>query len=264
MKAVGIDTGNLTTKAVVMDGDRILALSVIDSSEEAETTARQAMEQALASIAPNSDNGLYIVATGTGSKAFSFSQQHKPITTCLARGISYLLPSVRMLVDMGAETSTIVKLNERGRLMDWANHDKCAAGTGLFIQQMAKLMQIPLEQMAELSLKATSAADISSTCAVFAESEIISHIHRDPPTPKEDIVAGIYSSVVSRTMALMKRVGIAKDVAVSGGVALNAGLVNTLEKAIGFSILVPERPQIAAALGAAIIANENIQKGTAK
>jgi predicted CoA-substrate-specific enzyme activase len=143
-------------------------------------------------------------------------------------------------------------------LVDWLGHDKCAAGTGIFLQQMAKLMQLPLPEMARLSLQAKRTAEITSTCAVFAESAVISHVHRDPPTPKEDIVAGIYSSLVSRVMALIKRVGVEKDVAVSGGVALNIGLVRTLEKELGYQILVPEIPQITAALGAAKIAAENL------
>jgi predicted CoA-substrate-specific enzyme activase len=259
MKAIGLDIGSLTTKAVVIDGDKIESFAIIPSGEEAEATARQAVEQALNGSGANLSD-INLVSTGIGGKSVSFANQQKSITTCLARGISSLFPSARMLIDMGAESSTIIKLNERGRLTDWLGHDKCAAGTGMFLQQMAKLMQMPLEEMARLSLQAKNAADITSTCAVFAESEVISHVHRDPPTPMEDIVAGVYSSVVSRLMALAKRVGIEKDVAVSGGVALNAGLVKILETELGLSVLVPEKPQLVAALGAARIAGENIEK----
>jgi (R)-2-hydroxyacyl-CoA dehydratese activating ATPase len=260
MKAVGLDIGSLTTKVVVMESDKVLSSVIMASGEEAESTARQAIEQALEKAGLSPDSELYIVSTGIGGKSISLGKQQKSITTCLARGISALLPSARMLIDMGAESSTIVKLNERGRLADWLGHDKCAAGTGMFLQQMAKLMQVPLEEMARLSLQAQGAAEITSTCAVFAESEVISHVHRDPPTPKEEIVAGIYSSLVSRIMALAKRVGIEKDVAVSGGVALNVGLIKTLENELGFSVLVPETPQIVAALGAAKIAGERVEK----
>jgi predicted CoA-substrate-specific enzyme activase len=261
MKAVGIDIGNLTTKAVVMENSRILASAIIASGEEAEVIVREAAEQALSQAGLNWGNGLYIVSTGIGGKSISFSQQQKAITTCLARGAAYFFPSARLLIDMGAETSTILRLNERGRVADWVSHDKCAAGTGMFLQQMAKLMQIPLEEMATLSLQAKGSAEMSNTCAVFAESEVISHIHRNPPTPKEDIVAGIYTSVISRIMALVKRVGIQKDVVVSGGVARNIGMVKALEKELGFSVLVAESPQIVAATGAAIIATENMVKG---
>ena len=261
MKALGIDTGNLVTKVVILDDDTILASSIIPSGDEAELSAKAAVEAALDQAGLRFDNDLYIVSTGVGGKSVSFSQQQKTITTCLARGVHHLFPSARMAIDMGAESSTVIKLNERGRVSDWASHDKCAAGTGIFLQQMAKLMEMPLEDMSQLSFQAKAKADISSTCAVFAESEVISHVHRDPPTPKEEIVAGIYFSVVSRIMSLCKRVGIEKDVAVIGGVALNRGLVNILEKEMGFRILVPDTPQIVAALGAAIIARETIEKG---
>jgi len=261
MKALGIDIGSLTTKVVVLDNDGIVTSVVIPSSDEAELSARAAMKQALNQAGLTDGSNFYIVSTGIGGKNISFSQQQKAITTCLGRGIHHLLPSARTVVDMGAESSTVIKANERGRVSDWANHDKCAAGTGVFLQQMTKLLQMPFEEMSKLSFQAKSRADITGTCAVFAESEVISHVHRDPPTPKDEIIAGIYFSVVSRIMTLCKRIGIEKDVAVTGGVALNSGLVHVLEQEMGFGVLVPDTPQIVTALGAAIIARENIEKG---
>jgi len=171
------------------------------------------------------------------------------------------LPAARMVIDLGAETSTVLKVNDRGRVPDWAGQDKCAAGTGMFLQAMAKVMQIRLEEMAEFSLRAKNRADITGTCAVFAESEVISHIHRVPPTPKEEIIAGIHASMVSRIMGLLKRLGIEREVAVVGGVARNKGLVAILEEELGFKVLVPENPDMVAALGAAVLAKENIEKG---
>ena len=260
MHALGIDVGSLTTKAVILDSDGILASSIMPSGDEADLSAKMAAEQASNQVEISLDD-CGIVSTGIGGKSVSFSQQHKAVATCMARGTRYLFPSARMVIDMGAESSTVIKINERGRLSEWASQDKCAAGTGLFLQQMAKIMELPLAEMSQLSLKAKSRADISSTCAVFAESEVISHVHRDPPTPREEIVAGIYFSVVSRIVSLCKRVGIEKDVAAIGGVALNNGLVSILEEEIGFKILVPDMPQITTALGAAIIARENMEKG---
>lgn len=262
MKALGIDIGSLTTKVVILENGSILSSVITASSDEPESAAEEAMAKALAQAGLSLDDGSYIVSTGVGGKSVSFSQQQKAITTCLARGTNYLLSSVRMVIDMGAESSTVVKLNERGRVKDWVNHDKCAAGTGIFLQQMAKLMQMPIAEMSRLSLQAKSSAEITSTCAVFAESEVISHVHRDPPTPKAEIVAGIYSSVISRIMALCKRIGIEKDVAIVGGVALNSGVINTLEKEMGFGVLVPDEPQLVAAIGAAVLASENIEKGS--
>ncbi len=261
MRALGIDIGSLTTKAVILDNDRFVASSVIATDEETGLSAEAAVDEVLKQAGIRLDDGVLIVSTGVGGKDVPFSQQSRSLATCLARGIHRLFPSVRMSIDMGAESSTVIKVSDRGRLNDWVNQDKCAAGTGIFLQQMAKLMQMPLDEMAALSLEAEGRADITSTCAVFAESEVISHVHREPPTPKEDIVAGIYYSVVSRVISLCKRIGIERDVAVTGGVGLNKGLVKILEDELGLGILVPEQPQLVAALGAAVVAQENIDKG---
>jgi len=259
-KALGIDIGSLTTKAVIVGDDGVLASSTAPTIDTAESSARATAQQALSQLGLDFDSGLHVVSTGVGGKSVSFSQP-KAITTCLARGGNHLVPSARMIIDIGAESITIVKVNERGRVSDWGNQDKCAAGTGIFIQQMARLMHLSLEEMAALSLEATARADISSTCAVFAESEVISHVHRVPPTPKQDIAAGIYFSMAHRILGLCKRIGIQKDVAVTGGVALNTGLVRILGEELGDRILMPQMPQTVAALGAAIIARENAHKG---
>ena len=261
MKALGIDIGSLTTKVVVLDNSVIAASSVVDSDDEAEVGATLAISRALGQTEVNLDGKYYVVSTGARGKSISLNKKHKSITSCLARGVHHLFPSARMGIDIGAETSVVYKINERGKLKDWANHDKCAAGTGVFVKQMAKLMQISMEEMSQLSLEAKSRPEISGTCAVFAESEVISHVHRDPPTPMADIAAGIYYSIVSRLMALCKRVGIEKDVVLTGGVALNEGLIKILEQELGFEVLVPNMPQSVAALGAAIIAQEQIEKG---
>lgn len=260
MKTFGIDVGSLNIKAIVLEDDRILGTGIEPPGDDVEAGARSALEIAASQAGIKSDS-LPLVATGVGAKLVSFIPQQKAITTCLARGVHHLYPTVRLAIDMGAESTTVIRVNSRGRLADWANHDKCASGTGLFLEQMAKLMNLPLAEMATLSLQAKGRADITSTCAVFAESEVISHVHRDPPTPKEDIVAGIYYSVVGRIISLCKRVGIEKDVTVTGGMALNEGLISILEQELECKVLRPEAPQTVAALGAAIIAKENAEKG---
>jgi (R)-2-hydroxyacyl-CoA dehydratese activating ATPase len=260
MKALGIDIGNLTTKVVILDNKKILYRSIETSTDDSDSSANEAIGRALKDIQIDASE-VYVVATGAGRKFVSASQAQKATTTCLARGIYHLFPSVRTAMDMGGETGTVIKIHKQGRLSDWANHDKCAAGTGVFLQQVSKIMQISMKEMSDLSLQAKRRADISGTCAVFAESEIVSHIHRMPPTPREEIVAGVYFSMVNRAISLCKRVGIEKDVAVSGGVALNAGLIKILEQELDFQVMVPEEPQIIAALGAAIIAQEHIEGG---
>jgi predicted CoA-substrate-specific enzyme activase len=242
-----------------MGDDGILSSAVVLSSDSAESSAKAALEQALAKTGQDGD--IYVVSTGAGGKAISFSCQQKAVTTCLARGVHYLLPEARTVIDMGAETITVVRINDRGRVSDYGNQDKCAAGTGIFLQQMAKLLRLSMEEMATVSSKAKVRAEITGTCAVFAESEVISHIHRDPPTPIEDIVAGIYSSMVHRIMAQLQRVGMKKEVAVTGGVAANSGLVSMLAEQVGHSLLIPPTPELAGAIGAALIAKENMMQG---
>ena len=258
--AVGIDIGSLTTKAAVMENGSKIASVLINTGDEAEDSARQAMERVIQVAGIDGHREYYVVTTGAGGKAVSFGNKQKAITTCLARGISYAAAGTQGIIDIGAESSTVVKLNERGRVTDWANHDKCAAGTGIFLQQMAKLMALSLDEMSELSLNSRSGAEITGTCAVFAESEVISHIHRLPPTPVPDIILGIYLSVTSRIKTMCKRIGVSGNIAITGGVALNSGLVHTLTKELGTDIVIPEEPSCIAALGAAVLAGEEAQK----
>jgi predicted CoA-substrate-specific enzyme activase len=255
--AIGVDIGSLTTKSVVLNETKIISTAIVRSSEETELSALATIEQALQQIGLSFDKGVNVVATGLGSKSVSFSQS-KSLTTCLARGVNSLFPKARMAIDMGAESSTIIKINERGRLTDWQSQDKCAAGTGIFLEQIAKLMSISIAEMDALSFLAKSPPEITNTCAVFAESEVISHIHRVPATSKEDIAAGIYRSVLGRIISMCKRIGIEREVVATGGVALNQGIISILSKELGFDLLVPENPQIVAALGAAIIARETM------
>lgn len=266
MRAVGLDVGSLCTKAVVLDGDRIMSSTVVQSSDSAEASARAALDRALAQAGPDGGREPCVVTTGAGGKAVSFSRQSKAITTCLARGVHFLLPEARTAIDLGAETITVLRLNERGRVSDYGNQDKCAAGTGIFLQQMARVLHLSLDEMSSASSGAKGWVEITGTCAVFAESEVISHIHRDPPTPVGDIVAGIYRSMVHRVMAQLQRLGAKREVVVTGGVAASAGLVSILDQEIsrilgseaGRTLLVPPSPELAAAIGAALIARESM------
>jgi predicted CoA-substrate-specific enzyme activase len=253
--AIGVDIGSLTTKSVVLNETKIISSAVIRSSDETELCARTTIEQALQQIGLSFNPDIKVIATGLGSKSVTFSQS-KLLTTCLARGVNSIFPTARMAIDMGAESSTIIKLNERGRLTDWLSQDKCAAGTGVFLEQMAKLMNLTSAEMDALSFKAKFPPEITATCAVFAESEVISHVHRVPATLREDIAAGIYRSVLGRIISMCKRIGIQREVVATGGVAMNKGIIAILNQELGFDILVPDNPQIVAALGAAIFARE--------
>ncbi|MFQ5827438.1 MAG: acyl-CoA dehydratase activase, partial [Dehalococcoidia bacterium] len=252
----GIDVGSQTTKAVILSDGQIVGHSVMVSAEEAEAGARKALDEALKKAGLAFTDLTSILATGAGRKDITFAQKQKTSLSCLAKGINRLPPSVRTLIDVGAETSTVIRINERGGVEDSIGHDRCASGTGVFLEAMAKLMQMPLDEMAQESLKAQRRAEVSSMCAIFAEQEVISHVHRVPPTPKNDIIAGIHGSMSVRIVGLAKRIGIKPDVAFCGGVAKNLGFAKVLKEDIGMEVLIPEEPQLVAALGAARIAQD--------
>lgn len=257
MAVAGIDLGSLTTKVVVLDNDKIISQSIITPAEEAQVAAQIAIEAALKNTGLSLEDLNYIVSTGVDRKSVPFAHKQKTSLSCLARGAHWLFPSAATVFDIGAETCAIIRVNAKGGVDDSVGHDRCASGTGTFLQTMAKLMQLPLEEMAKLSLQAKGRAEISSMCAVFAEQEVISHVHRDPPTPKDDIIAGIHAAMVMRIIGLAKRVGIEQDVVLAGGVAKNVGFARILEEEIGMELHIPEEPQLLAALGAALIAREN-------
>lgn len=256
MPVAGIDVGSQTTKAVILSDGQILGQSVIVSTEEAEAGARKALDEALKQAGLAFSDLTTIVATGAGRKDVTFAQKQKTSLSCLAKGINRLLPSVRTVIDVGAETSTVIRVNERGGVDDSIGHDRCASGTGVFLEAMAKLMQMPLPEMAKESLKAQRRAEVSSMCAIFAEQEVISHVHRVPPTPKPDIIAGIHGSMAVRIVGLAKRIGVKADVALTGGVAKNVGFAKVVEEELKQKVVVPDNPQVIGALGAARIAQE--------
>jgi len=196
-----------------------------------------------------------IVATGAGRSEVRIADHLATEAVCLAKGATFLCPGTRGVIDMGGESTLVVSLDENGEIVDYARNDKCAAGTGIFLDAMGKLMGVSLEEMGPCSLKSTQEVSITSMCVVFAESEVVSLIHRQ--TPKEDILQGIHKSIASRMLSLFDRVGrragSVDNVAV-GGLAQNTGVLTCLETMMLTKLVVPEKPQIASALGAAIVA----------
>jgi len=260
MLVAGLDMGSLTTKTVILEDSRILSWRIITAAEEGELEARRAIDDAIKDTKFSLEDITYIVATGAGRKSISFAHKQRAPASCLARGVNWLFPLVRTVIDVGAETCTVVRVNERGVTDDSIGNERCASGTGVFLEAMAKLMQMPLEEMAKASLLAESIAEISNMCAIFAEQEVISHVHREPPTPKNDIIAGIHASMATRIGGLAKRIGVKEDVALSGGVAKNIGFIRALEENLGVKLTIANEPQLLAALGAARIAQEESAK----
>ena len=251
MLVAGVDVGSLTTKVVILQDGQVLSSTMLEAVDEGETQAKRALAKGLEAAGLRPDDLECIVATGVGRKAVSFADRQRAPASCLARGVHRLLPSARTAIDVGAETCTVVRINDRGTLDDSAGNERCASGTGVFLETMAKLMHMTLEEMAERSLQAGGVAEISNMCAIFAEQEVISHVHRDPPTPMNDVIAGIHHSMATRIGGMAKRVGIVLDVAFTGGVARNVGFLRSLEDNLGVRLIVPAEPDLVAALGAA-------------
>ncbi len=259
MKVAGIDVGSLYTKAVILEDSTLLSYSVITTADVADVAAREALDHALQNAGLSTKDTGYIISTGAQRKEVSFVQAHRSTMVCLSKGAHLLFPAGRTVIDVGAENSYAIKLNDRGDVIDFTENDKCAAGAGIFLEAMTKLLAMPLDEMIAAALKAENAAEISSTCTVFAEQEIISHAFSIPPVPLNDIIAGIHASLAVRVAGLARRVRIAPEVVLCGGVAKNAAFAQRLALRLNSDLLIPQEPQIVAALGAALIASDRLQ-----
>ena len=254
MYAVGIDIGSTSGEALILDGDEVLAWSIVDTGYNSRQAAKLALEQALAKTDLARDQLAPIVATGYGRVAVEFADRQVTEISCFARGIHHLFPTVRTVIDIGGQDSKVVAVGPRGRPLDFAMNDKCAAGTGRFLEVMARALQLDLDALGPCALRAGRAAEISSTCTVFAESEVISLVAEG--VDREEIVAGICRSIARRVGAMARQVGVEPPVAMAGGVAKNVGVVRALEEILGERLILPEEPQIVGALGAALMARE--------
>lgn len=255
MPVCGLDIGKQTAKAVIMDSTRIVSRAIAPCTGGAQMAAETVMERALSEARLKCEDLSSIVATGAGRKLVSFSNSQKNPVNCVAKGTGFLFPSARMVIDIGGESSTVVRFNDRGLVEDSITHDRCASASGTFLISMAQMMGMPLEDMALASLAATCRVEITSTCSVFAEQEVISFMHRNPPITKQDLIAGIYCSMAKRIVGLAKRIGIRQDLVACGGVARNMGFIRELETEIGCNVLVPENPEFLGAIGAALTAS---------
>lgn len=255
MITAGIDLGSLSTKVLILEDDNILSTSVLTTGEEGALVAKKAMDEAIKKANISFEELKNIVSTGYGRKFVPFAKQSKSEMLCHAKGSHWLFPKARTVIDVGAESSKVIRINEEGVVEDFAGNDKCAAGTGVFLDTMAKALEVPLEDIGQLSLEHKEKAQISSMCAVFAESEVVSHVHKG--IPRNDILAGIHESIADRIFGMLNRIGVQNDVVMTGGVAKNIGMVRALEEKLGIKIYIPEYPQMVGALGAALIARNS-------
>lgn len=258
MYALGVDIGSTASKVVILNQDGSVASTAIVDFGAGTSGAQKAVDQAISQIGISWEDIGYTVATGYGRNRFANADKQISELSCHAKGIAKLIPGVRTVIDIGGQDVKVLHLSEDGILENFIMNEKCAAGTGRFLDVMAHVLESSTDQLGALDSQATQAVEISSTCTVFAESEVISHLADGASVP--DIVAGIHNSVAHRTAGLAKRVGVEPSVAMSGGVAQNAGVVRALEEALGHSIQVPPHTQLVGAYGAALMALKKVER----
>jgi predicted CoA-substrate-specific enzyme activase len=250
----GVDIGSLTAKAVILQDANILGYSVIPTGPDVVKVAEQSLSAALDKAGLERDHLAAVVSTGYGRAMVPLASKSVTEITCDAKGAHHLFPETRMVIDIGGQDSKVISLDSAGRVVDFAMNDKCAAGTGRFLEVMAQALAIDLNELGPISLKHRKSVVISSMCTVFAESEVISLIAEG--YPKEDILNGLHQAIASRVSAMAQSLRVENVVTVSGGVAKNIGVVQALAQNLKVKVKVPQEPQIIAALGAAIYAQE--------
>jgi predicted CoA-substrate-specific enzyme activase len=261
----GVDIGSVTTKAVIInEKDKILAFSLIPTSYDRKKSGAEVLSLALGKIQQPENSIKYIVSTGYGRRAFNSSGKVLPEIICHAKGTKFLVPTVRTIIDIGGQDSKVMELDENGGIVRFEMNDKCAAGTGRFLEVLTeRILNLPLDELGSLALKSKQGCTLSSVCTVFAESEIISLLSEHKA--KEDIAYGISKAIARRVIGMGSggQINYKEPIVFSGGVAKNIGVVKAIEEELGKKVVALEEPQITAALGAAIFAKEHTQKARA-
>src|SRR5512145_3158168 len=259
MVVAGIDLGSGTTKCVLVDGDRtVRGRGLVRTKADFGKVAREALAAALADAGTSAEAVAYTATTGLGRYAIPFRDIQITDLTCGARGAAAVFPSTRFVLDIGAQCSRAIKLRDGGKVKEFHMNEKCAAGSGGFLERAAKYLEVGLADIGLLSLGAGRPQPISSVCAVLAESEIINHVSEGVGV--ENILRGIHDSLADRALTLLKRVGLDGPVTFIGGVARQEGMVHALRDKLGIPVHVPEAPEFAAALGAALLGRQRFLK----
>ena len=251
MNTCGIDVGARTTKAVLLVSGRAVAQAVEDTGGDPLATARRVLATVLAEAAVHEADLAAVIATGYGRGSLPFATTTVTEITCQARGVRHLAPEARGILDVGGQDTKAIALDAGGRVRDFLMNDRCAAGTGRFLEVMAGVFGIRLEEAADLALGAETPVSIASTCTVFAESEVVSL--RAHGVPGDAILAGVHASVAARLKSMVDRLAMEWPVVFTGGVARNRAAVAAVSRALAAEVIVPENPQTTGALGAALV-----------
>jgi len=258
MIVAGCDVGSLTAKAVILDENTILASQIIQDAPEPETSARQVMDLALKQAGISMDSIAYCVGTGYGRNQIPFADAVESEIFCHGKGAQWNDASIRMVIDIGGQDAKAIRLDAHANVIRYIYNDKCASGTGRFLDVMADALDIGIEEMGRVSQTSKSPVTISNQCVIFAETEIISLVNEGKPMP--DIISGLHRALAHRVAALAKSIELEEHITFTGGVAKNPGMVASLEAALGRNLIKTGLdPQINGALGAALIAQKTIQ-----
>ena len=260
--AAGVDVGSTQTKAVIIDEDRrIVGQSLLDTGANVIQAAQSSYVAALEEGGIDEEEVEYVVGTGYGRYRVTFGNTQVTEISCHGRGAVHLFPDTRTVVDMGGQDTKAISVNAQGEIVDFCMNDKCAAGTGRFLGAAAAALDIPLDDLGTVSLRSDRPIKISTTCTVFAESEVLAWIGKGKKI--EDILWGVHKSIASRSASLMRRVGIDDEVTFTGGVSLNEGMVKALEERIGTKLNISDDCHYMGALGAALFAHDHVMAGRA-
>jgi len=259
---IGMDIGSASSKGIILNAEGIQGSYECPSGGDFKKTAESIKKELLVQIGGEEGRISWTTATGYGSKQVAFANDVRSDIICHAKGVSSLLPSVRTIIDVGDLYTRVLRTDGQGNVNSFLLSGKCAGGSGRILQIMAKVLQIKVEEIGELSLTSKKRVDFSTGCAVFSESEAVSRISEG--VKKEDILAGIHRALAAQINSLMERMGIEPEVAMVGGCARDIGLVQALREISGHEILVPFNPHMTAAFGAALIAMKELENSSKK
>ncbi len=255
--AAGVDVGSTQTKAVIIDERRrIIQRALIDTGANVTMAAENAFKQAVEAAGIGDQEVEFVVGTGYGRYKVTFGNKQITEISCHGRGAVHMFPNTRTVLDMGGQDSKAIRVSENGEIIDFCMNDKCAAGTGRFLGAAAVTLGIPLNDLGPTALKAQRSVRISTTCTVFAESEILSWLGKGKKV--EDILWGVHQSIASRSAGLLRRVGIQDEISFTGGVARNTGMISAIEESLQHKVNVSEDSHFMGALGAALFAMDHI------
>jgi len=258
--AAGVDVGSTQTKAIVLNEDhKIVARCLINTGANVSQAAERAFREAVASAGITPEQVAYVVGTGYGRYKVNFGNAQITEISCHARGANFLFPKTRTVIDMGGQDAKGIRVGEEGDVQDFVMNDKCAAGTGRFLSNAAETLGLSLDKIGPISLNAKKPVRLSTVCAVFVESDIMSYLAEGKTVP--DILGGVHSAIAARTVALVRRVGIEPEVTFTGGVTRNTGMVKALEEKLQLAVNVCEDSHYIGAIGAALFALERATAG---